>query len=74
MSSTFPHNKTDNMYIAMKTRIQAYPELIELLLSTQNENIEFPGSDYFWGTQGGRGGENWNGKLLERIRDEFVKK
>ena len=63
--------KTDHMYTAMKTRISQYPELQDLLLETDDDLIEYPGSDNFWGTSGGRYGENWNGKILMRIRKEL---
>ena len=71
MSEGFPENKVENMYTAMKARILAYDDLQELLLNTGDHPITFPGSDQFWGTQGGAGGENWNGQLLERIRAEL---
>lgn len=65
--------RLNNMYVSMKARITHHPSLQKLLLDTGELDITFPDSDKFWGTRGGYGGENWNGKLLKRIRQELKK-
>jgi len=65
----FFDKKVEVMYLANYIRIKQSPKLQHLLLSIEG-NITFPGSDEFWGTFFGEGGENWNGINLMKIREE----
>ncbi|CAI9274974.1 unnamed protein product [Lactuca saligna] len=65
--------KTDVMYTALKCKFSIYPHLKSMLLSTVGcVLVEASPHDLFWG--GGRDGEglNYLGRLLMKLRSEFV--
>lgn len=62
--------KVENMYRAMYARISQHEDLSKLLVHSSGY-IEVPHSDTFWGTNYSTGGLNWNGKLLENIREKL---
>lgn len=65
--------KVDTMYRALKSKFSTYSYLSSLLVSTAGSVlVEGSPHDLFWG--GGREGEGLNhlGRLLMRIRAEFL--
>lgn len=65
--------KVDTMYRALKSKFSTYSHLSSLLVSTAGSVlVEASPHDLFWG--GGREGEGLNhlGRLLTRIRAEFL--
>lgn len=65
--------KVDTMYRALKCKFSTYSHLSSLLVSTAGSVlVEASPHDLFWG--GGREGEGLNhlGRLLMRIRAEFL--
>lgn len=67
--------KVDVMYKALKCKFTTYPHLESLLVATAGSVlVEGSPHDLFWG--GGRDGEglNYLGRLLMRLRSEFLDK
>jgi diaminohydroxyphosphoribosylaminopyrimidine deaminase/5-amino-6-(5-phosphoribosylamino)uracil reductase len=65
--------KIEVMYSALKCKFSIYPHLNSMLLSTAGSVlVEASPHDLFWG--GGRDGEglNYLGRLLMRLRSEFL--
>jgi ribA/ribD-fused uncharacterized protein len=70
--------KVETMFIANKLKFEQNADLRKLLLNTKGE-IEFPGSDSFWGTSIDRSGKtpspckgkNMNGLILTTLRAYF---
>ncbi|CAI8613275.1 unnamed protein product [Vicia faba] len=65
--------KIDVMYAALKCKFSTYPRLSSMLVSTAGSVlVEASPHDLFWG--GGREGEglNYLGRLLMKLRSEFV--
>ncbi|KAJ0427925.1 putative 5-amino-6-(5-phosphoribosylamino)uracil reductase [Helianthus annuus] len=65
--------KTEVMYKALKCKFSIYPHLNSMLLSTAGcVLVEASPHDLFWG--GGRDGEglNYLGRLLMKLRSEFL--
>ena len=68
------HIKDDVMREAVRTKFQFHPELRELLLSTDNEEIiENAPGDYYWGCGKDGTGKNMLGKILMEVRHELSK-
>jgi len=67
----FFENRNRVMYLVNYIRINQHPKLQELLLSTGDAHITFPGSDAYWGTRMGERGSNFNGVNLMRIRRDL---
>jgi len=71
--SDWENIKIDVMYEALKCKFSTYPHLKTLLLSTAGSVlVEASPHDLFWG--GGRDGEglNYLGRLLMKLRSEFL--
>jgi ribA/ribD-fused uncharacterized protein len=65
--------RDDVMYRAVRRKFELYPELLDLLLATGDEDIvEVAPSDYYWGIGREGTGQNKLGKIIERIRFEFA--
>lgn len=65
--------KIDVMYSALKCKFSTYPRLSSMLVSTAGSVlVEASPHDLFWG--GGREGEglNYLGRLLMKLRSEFL--
>lgn len=65
--------KTDVMYRALKCKFSTYPNLTSMLVSSAGSVlVEASPHDLFWG--GGRDGEglNYLGRLLMKLRSEFL--
>ncbi|KAL9677646.1 hypothetical protein QQ045_005879 [Rhodiola kirilowii] len=65
--------KIDVMYRALKCKFSMYPHLNSMLLSNAGPVlVEASPHDFFWG--GGRDGEglNYLGRLLMKLRSEFL--
>jgi N-glycosidase YbiA len=59
------------MMKALRAKFAAYPELVTLLLSTNDEElIENTTDDYYWGCGTNGTGKNMLGKLLVKLREE----
>lgn len=71
--SDWDNIKIDVMYRALKCKFSMYPHLKSMLLSTAGSVlVEASPHDLFWG--GGREGEglNYLGRLLMKLRSEFL--
>lgn len=71
--SDWDNVKTEVMYKALKCKFSSYPHLNSMLMSTVGSVlVEASPHDYFWG--GGRDGEglNYLGRLLMKLRSEFL--
>lgn len=71
--SDWDNIKIDVMYRALKCKFSIYPHLNSMLLSTAGSVlVEASPHDLFWG--GGRDGEglNYLGRLLMKLRSEFL--
>jgi len=71
--SDWENIKIDVMYKALKCKFSIYPHLKTMLLSTAGSVlVEASPHDLFWG--GGREGEglNYLGRLLMKLRSEFL--
>ncbi|CAJ1823163.1 unnamed protein product [Sphenostylis stenocarpa] len=71
--SDWENTKIDVMYKALKSKFSTYPHLKTMLLSTAGSVlVEASPHDLFWG--GGREGEglNYLGRLLMKLRSEFL--
>jgi N-glycosidase YbiA len=64
--------KVGIMHKAVVAKFKSHPELIQLLLSTgQEEIVEQTTKDYYWGCGTNGTGKNMLGKILMRIREEL---
>jgi ribA/ribD-fused uncharacterized protein len=64
--------KEDIMYEALQAKFDRYPELKELLLSTEDATlVEDSPIDSYWGCGKNRKGQNRLGVLLMKLRDEY---
>ncbi len=64
--------KNDVMREAVRAKFSQYPELKEILLQTgEAELIEHTVNDSYWADGGDGSGQNWLGKILMEIREEF---
>lgn len=73
INSDWDNIKIDVMYKALKCKFSMYPHLNSMLLSTAGSVlVEASPHDLFWG--GGREGEglNYLGRLLMKLRSEFL--
>jgi N-glycosidase YbiA len=60
------------MMKALRAKFAAYPELVTLLLSTNEEAlIENTTNDYYWGCGTDGTGKNMLGRLLVKLREEL---
>jgi ribA/ribD-fused uncharacterized protein len=65
--------KIEVMVTVTRAKYDQYPELKEILLSTGKATIrEASPTDYYWGIGKNRTGENMLGKVLMKVRDEYV--
>jgi ribA/ribD-fused uncharacterized protein len=64
--------KVDVMRRAVRTKFSSHAQLLELLLSTGNEQIiEAAAGDFFWGAGVDGSGSNWLGRILMEVREEL---
>ncbi|MDD3900674.1 MAG: NADAR family protein [Fermentimonas sp.] len=64
--------KDNIMYEAVYAKFTQYPELQELLLSTEDAIlIEHTKNDSYWGDGGDGTGKNMLGKILMKVRDKL---
>ena len=63
--------KVEVMYKAIRAKVEAAPEVKELLLSTKNHPLVSIKGDAFWGVHPEKGGQNMLGVLWMRLRAEL---
>lgn len=66
--------KISIMRSALRAKFSQHADIKEVLLSTGSAKIvEHTGNDSFWADGGDGTGQNWLGRLLMEIRDEYLK-
>jgi len=65
-------NKVDYMYRVLKYKFNQHPKLREKLTNSGLRPIVKMSQDTFWGDSGNGQGNNVHGKLLNKLRDEFL--
>lgn len=66
-----PFNRREVMKRCIRYKLMYNSDVSIKLISTEGP-IEFPGSDAYWGTNNGKGGENVLGKIYAELREEII--
>lgn len=65
--------KDEVMYFVVKTKLEQYPDIKKLLLSTTGIIREASPTDLYWGIGKNNNGKNMLGKIYMKLRDEYKK-
>jgi len=65
--------KGEYMYLVLKSKFSQYPDLRRNLVSTGLRPLVKVSFDPFWGNGGNGLGQNMHGRILSKIRSEFLK-
>lgn len=73
LSPTWEADKNNVMYSIVKAKFSQSPTLKALLLSTDEKYLEETNDwgDTYWGKDINKGGHNWLGEILMRVRQEL---